>query len=47
MCVTNDELDMAIDGRGAGAVVRTTTPEGVTPFIHGVTSSVQGVTIEQ
>ena len=34
-------------GRGAGAVVLTTAPEGVTPFVHGVTSSVQGVTIEQ
>ena len=34
-------------GRGAGAVVRTIAPEGITPFVHGVILSVQCVTIEQ
>ena len=34
-------------GCGIGAVVRTTVSEGVTLFVYSVTSSVQGVTIEQ
>ena len=34
-------------GRRAGAVVRTIVPESVTPFVHGVIPSVQGVIIKQ
>ena len=33
--------------KGLEWLLRTIAPEGVTPFVHGVTSSVQGVIIEQ